>query len=124
MILFLTALCFADDQVPLMKGEVAPYSGILLSNTRIAEIISNAEEKEILCRIDSEKQKKLADSKIKFEKDISKLRIDYLEENLQLCNATVEELDNRLKFKRAAFIGGLTLGLVAGYTSVWLASQL
>lgn len=124
MILFLAALCFAEDQVPIEKGEVAPFSGILLSESRIAEIISNSEEKEALCKLEVEKQKKLADSKIQFEKDISTLRIEYLEENLELCNASVTELNNKMKFKKVAFIGGLTLGLVAGYTSVWLASQL
>ena len=120
-LLLLSLLCNAEEKyTDLKEGEVAPFSGKLLTNEALAKILSQHQLELDRCKIDGES--KLAEKSLEMQ-----FKYDLLENKFILTadmyEAMIENRDNVIQktpaFKQGvktdwAFIGGIIVG--AGIT--------
>lgn len=121
--LSLSTIAGADEGVikPMKLGELAPFEGLLLSPSAVAEIVSDKklESERIAVAVDSERKKtesgcqlRLGEEKIRFDREVA-----YLNSDIKMKEARLTTLSEQLRISQEKegmtpyYVGG---GVLAG----------
>ena len=116
-LLSLMSLSLASDPdfTNIEAGEVAPFSGKLLTNEALAEIISNHEASIMQCDLDSEfalqKQRDELDLRHNLHKVECEATIEMYQGMIDFRDQEIKKQIRRDWIQRAAFFGGFALGV-------------
>ena len=98
ILLLLSSLAFGEAQfTQLAKGEVAPFSGRLLNDEAVANIIVDKESLEQACSIEVDYELDKAQAKWNYDFEIMKIG---LEGKLERAEATIEVQTEELEYLR------------------------
>lgn len=130
MIFFYLLLGIANanpDFVHVKQGARAPFSGVLLTNESLAEIISKNEREVRQCKIDADFNFKEFEAKKDLEYQLLKIRYDSdLKTHLQMIAARDAQIEKDKKkdvIQRWGFYGSFVLGVGATIGTTYLVNQ-
>ena len=116
-LLSLMSLSLASDPdfTNIEAGEVAPFSGKLLTNEALAEIISDHEASIMQCDLDKEfelqKQRDELDLRYSLHKVECEATIEMYQGMIDFRDQEIKKQIRRDWIQRAAFFGGFALGV-------------
>jgi len=132
MVALFASTSWAQEIVPLNKGQKAPFDGVILDKSAAAEIISKDEVSKEDCQNKTEYavskatntcilNKNLAESSLRIERETGK-------KLLILKNQEIDRLNKKLESAGVDwgplwFAGGTTIGVVVSLTIFYLAIQ-
>lgn len=109
----------ANAQTAVKAGDIVPVNGVLLTNEEAAKILAEEEYRKKICKINSDIQLELAETKCKYEKSNLQISLDLQkekeEEILRLKDTEAEELYAKVGTTGDGvmwFAGGLVVGIL------------
>tara|TARA_R110000851_G_scaffold25240_13_gene72921 strand:- start:325 stop:747 length:423 start_codon:yes stop_codon:yes gene_type:complete len=132
LILCFNSVAIADDAVTLQKGDIAPFTGTLLSPPAAAKLLTDFDAQQAICLVEKEYllERQLNEQNFKFnlisaELDSCQYRYDA---NKELYEKNIDYLQKQAITpsweKPAWFAGGIVTGIAVMFGSAWMLDKI